>query len=449
MAMMSAAGGDTLILTAGKYSAPGDAITRFVRTPNGKARAYNVIKAAIDGSVSLAGEFSLPLTAAYLQFEGLNWESAHAKAVAGHHLRFLRCAFKGGPATGNVATLSIGTNDHTPGAQHVLIEDSWVYGPGGRYKILVYNAEFVVLRRVVARHDGGWTYDGRNPQGGITIYNSKDVHLQNSLVIDSDLDYPGWGAGLYIVKNNDRSLLPVHSGTRVVGSMILNVKGGAIGFDGLGKVSDAKILDTVIWNATHGLFMNNGDHAVTVNRMTIGKLSKTAFGLYARREATLDVQHTVVTNTELAFSREQGRGTLTRKYNNCYANNNGNCNAMGETSYSPFSGGLKYLARIEAASRLKKAGEGGRQVGAQIVHRIGVNGSMFDDPGFDTETNDSLWPWPLEDRLRSDLCADGINRGFCAKDISLTDYIWNYLAPNVSIERPYITTENSKGDKKN
>ncbi|MBL0125040.1 MAG: hypothetical protein IPP88_20800 [Betaproteobacteria bacterium] len=190
LAMMSTSGGDTVTLAAGSYSAVGDAITRIVQLPNGKPGAYNVIKAAVDGSVTLTREFSLPLTSGYLQFEGLKWDSAYTKAVAGHHLRFLRCAFKGGPAIGNVATLVIGTNDQTPGAQHILFEDSWVYGPGGRYKILVYNAEFVVLRRVVARHDAGWTYDGRNPQGGITIYNAKDVYLQNSLVIDSDRTIP-------------------------------------------------------------------------------------------------------------------------------------------------------------------------------------------------------------------------------------------------------------------
>ncbi len=447
MAMMSAMGGDTLILASGTYSAPGDAITRFVRVPNGKPGAYNVIKAAVDGGVTLTGEFSLPLTSEYLQFEGLKWDSANSKALAGHHLKFLRCAFKGAPSEGNVATLTIGTNDHTPGAQHVLIEDSWVYGPGGRYKILVYNAEFVVMRRVFVRHDAGWKYDDRNPQGGVTIYNSKDVHLQNSLVIDSDLDYPGWGAGIYIVKNNDRTLLPVHSGTRVTGSIVLNVKGSAIGFDGLGRVVDARIQDSVIWDATNGLFLNNGDHAVSVGGLTVGKLTKGAFGVYAGPGATLDVQHTIVVNTDFAFAGENGRGTIARKYNNCNANRNGRCNAIGETTYSPFSSGLKYLPRIEEKTPLKNGGEGGRQVGAQIVNRIGANGSMFGEAGFDAQTSESLWPWPNEARLWSDVCA-GVTRGFCGKNLSLTEYIWNYLAPEGSIVRPYANSSRAPDEKK-
>ena len=93
--------------------------------------------------------------------------------------------------------------------------------------------------------------------------------------------------------------------------------------------------------------------------------------------------------------------------------------------------------------------EGVGQVGAQIVNRIGVNGSMFDDAGFNAETTEDLWPWPYEDRLRSDLCADGIVRGFCAKGLSLTDYVWNYLTPNAQIVRPYAGSGGVKDDKKN
>ncbi|MBL0125041.1 MAG: hypothetical protein IPP88_20805 [Betaproteobacteria bacterium] len=231
--------------------------------------------------------------------------------------------------------------------------------------------------------------------------------------------------------------------------MVLNVKGAAIGLDGYGKVDDAHIQDTVIWNAASGLFMNNGDHALTVNRMTIGKLSKPAFALYAGRESTLDVQNSIIANVDRAFSGEMGRGKLTHQYNNCHANNHRSCYATGETSFNPLTGGLKHLPRIEMASALKKAGDAGHQVGAQIVNRIGGNGSMFGDSGFNAETTENLWPWPYEDRLRSDLCADGVVRGFCAKSLSLTDYVWNYLTPNAQIVRPYAISEHSRDNKKN
>src|SRR6185295_2219550 len=97
MALMSANGGDTLILLPGNYSAPQDGITRFSRVPNGKPGAYNIIKASTDGGAIVTREFDLPLTSAYLQFEGVKWAGPTSKAIVGHHLKFLRCAFKGGP----------------------------------------------------------------------------------------------------------------------------------------------------------------------------------------------------------------------------------------------------------------------------------------------------------------------------------------------------------------
>lgn len=442
MALMAATGGDSLVLAAGTYSGTLDSISRNTRLHYGKPGAYNVIKAAVDGSVVLTREFSLPLTSAYLQFEGLKWDSAFSKSVVGHHLKFLRCAFRGGPATGNAISLGIGTNDQTPGAQYVLIEDSWVYGPGGRYKIIVYNAESVVLRRVVVRHDAGWAYDGQNPQGGITIYNSKDVHLQNGLVIDSDLSYPGWGAGIYIVKNTDPITLQSHTGTRVRGSIMLNINGAAMGFDGLGKVLDSRIQDSVIWGATAGIYLNNGDHSVTVRGLTVGSLTKIAFGLYAGSGASLDVRNTIIYSSNLPFGRNAG--TLIHQYNNCNANKNNNCGTQGETAYSPLSNGLKFLPRIEAMSILRGAGEGGQQVGATVTNRIGVSNSIFGDPGFDTLSREPLWPWPNEDRLKGDLCANGIVRGMCRHTLSLTDYVWTYLGTPTPNFIPFVASSNTQ-----
>lgn len=437
MALMSGNGGDTLVLAAGIYSDSKNGIARNTVVPSGKPGAYNVIKAAVDGSVLLTAALDLPLNAAYLQFEGLKWDSPLAKGIAGHHLKFLRCAFRGGPAAGNTVSLAIGTNDKTPGAQYVLIEDSWVYGPGGRYKLLVYNAEFVVLRRVVVRHDGGWSHDGRNPQGGITIYNSKDVQLQNAAVIDSDLAYSGWEAGIYLVKNTDSKTLPIHTGTRVRGSIVLNISGRAVGIEGWGRVQDARFEDTVIWKAGDGLSLNNGTHAVAARGLTVGNVSGTAFAIWGGSETTLDVRNSIVFNSRFAF--QQQAGGVTHSHNNC--SKTGTCSSAGETSYDPISNGLKYLPRIEAGTPLKSAGEGRQQVGAEIVNRIGQSGSLFGEVGFENVGSDSLWPWPYEGRLKVDLCEGGIARGMCGTSLSLTDYVWSRLGSASPVARPIAAPE--------
>ena len=64
---------------------------------------------------------------------------------------------------------------------------------------------------------------------------------------------------------------------------------------------------------------------------------------------------------------------------------------------------LKYLLRVEPGSRLSTAGAGGGQAGANIVKRIGTSGTLYGETGYDTVTNEDLWPWPYETRLKTDL----------------------------------------------
>lgn len=95
---------------------------------------------------------------------------------------------------------------------------------------------------------------------------------------------------------------------------------------------------------------------------------------------------------------------------------------------------LKYLPRIEAGSTLKAAGNAGADIGANVVFKFGTDGTFFGDSGYDTVTANNLWPWPNEDRIKTDLAAVSV-RGFCAagnrldgvNPITLTSYVWEYL----------------------
>ena len=69
---------------------------------------------------------------------------------------------------------------------------------------------------------------------------------------------------------------------------------------------------------------------------------------------------------------------------------------------------LKYLVRVEPGSTLYGTGENGAHRGATILKRYGVAGSLWGDPGYNTLTEDSLWPFPYEardPRRHADLCA--------------------------------------------
>jgi len=437
--LMSSRGGDTLVLASGLYSGPKNSI--LPDTPlhrggpsikEGTLRTYNVIRASVDGGATIRGSLDMPLGSAFLQFEGIKWDSREEKKIVGHHLKFVRCAFKNGPATGNLNTVTIGTNDRTPGALDVLVEDSWVYGPGGRYKILVFNAQRVVLRRVVARHDAGWIRGDENPQGGIAIYNSRDVSLQNGIVLDSDLDYADWLGAITHVQNRIDGTL-VSSGISIRGSIVLNIANVGVSYEGNGAIADARIVDTIVWKvARSALTLNGGSHLVLADHLTVGEVSSgDAINLFGGREAALSVRNSIVSaEANRAFNRQ--RGFLEGNNNICFSRyRHIECASAGDTSLDPRRNGLSRLPHIDDDSTLGRA-----QVGANVTTRIGVSGALYGEPGFDELGREALWPWPQETRLKADLCEDGVKRGLCGTGSSLTKYIWGFLDVPSRAHRP-------------
>ena len=110
------------------------------------------------------------------------------------------------------------------------------------------------------------------------------------------------------------------------------------------------------------------------------------------------------------------------------------------TNINPLIHSLFYLPRIESNSDLSGKASDGGDVGATVMKRIGVNGTLWGEPGYNTTTDEDLWPWPNEDIIKINLRTYShpqINgaRGFCADgkqlngihDITLTSYIWEYL----------------------
>jgi hypothetical protein len=75
------------------------------------------------------------------------------------------------------------------------------------------------------------------------------------------------------------------------------------------------------------------------------------------------------------------------------------------TTTNPLSNGLRYLPRIENGSTLKTAGEGGAQMGAEIIYKMGTAGTLYGEPGYNTLTSEPLWPFPNEDLIKSDMAS--------------------------------------------
>ncbi|MBL0125347.1 MAG: hypothetical protein IPP88_22625 [Betaproteobacteria bacterium] len=190
--------GDTLVIRDGTYSGAANAVTGL---PNGSRGKYITIKAENEGNVMLTSGLSLAHTNAYLIFQGLRFQDTNGKTILGNHLKFFRNEFKGGCPSGNCTNTTIGTNDFNDSAD-ILLEDNWWHGNGGRYTVLVYNSNRVVIRRAVVRHDGGWTDTKGDPEAGFTFYNSTLSSAQNVIVLDSTLAYTSWQSAFYNVLNS-------------------------------------------------------------------------------------------------------------------------------------------------------------------------------------------------------------------------------------------------------
>lgn len=348
--------GDVLVLKPGVYTS---------LKLKSCAGAYCRIVAETDGTVTLPQPNFTPADW-HLAFEGVKFKGTGSTVVTASYLKFIRVAFEGGPGTGNSVSVQIGTNDRTPGADHILVEDSWAYGAGGRYKVLVYNSDSVVLRRVVARHDGGWKYDQQNPQGGITVYDSTNVALEDVACVDSVQGLDGFESCIYLVSNTTTSKRQAN--VTLNGAIVIDSPNNGIGAEGRGAAATYTLNDALVINsAAGGLNTNNEAHVINATRVSCS-VKGVCFGKWSSGG--------VLRVTGCKF----GKGTL----------------ASGATLVSCPGG-----------------------AGADLTSRFGVSGTLFGEPGFDQPSADPLWPWPNEARMKADF--DSVRPAFGGQ--SFTDYV--------------------------
>ncbi|MBI4395740.1 MAG: fibronectin type III domain-containing protein [Elusimicrobia bacterium] len=411
--------GDALVLRDGTYSGSANSLSNL---PNGSSSGYITIKAETDGAVILTGGLAMDHTDAYLQFEGLRFQD-DGRTVLGNHLKFFRNEFKGGCSSGNCAATTVGSNDYSDTAD-ILFEDNWFHGLGGRYNVLVYNSDRVVFRRAVIRHDGGWTDTKGDPEAAINFYASSNCSAQNVIVIDSDLTYSSWNAAFYAVKNT--SVAHGNDSNSWLGSIALATQGQGLSLDDSGTISNPTIRDCVFWdNRGGGIAMGVGSrNNVSIKNVTIGR-SKLSNGSWAGGIGFWGSGSVAISNV-IIKNRTTALDGVSATYHDCFGNSS--CSSgTGMVTYDPELNGLNYLGRIESGTPLKTAGQSGGQIGATIVNRTGASGTLQGQSGWNTETGEALWPWPLEARIKKEMCTDaGVSRGFCS-DSSLTNYFWNYL----------------------
>jgi hypothetical protein len=263
--------GDVLMVGDGTYD---EAIDNDV-FPSGTAGSFTVIRAVHEGHAVITGGLSLYRNGDfYLQFEGLRFSSQDGKGVAGGNVRFYRTSFSGGPPRGNTVNMGVGTNDFQPGAWDILFEDCLFYGLGGRYSLLVYRSRDVVLRRVVARKDGGWGLNGSGdtewePEGVIIFYESSDSVCEQCVVFDSlKLSHQSAEALGALIQNSHSDTL--HDNVRVLESIVVNNAYSGLTLEGNGAVSNAGYSDTYsVANELNGVTLNLNSASVEFTRCAV------------------------------------------------------------------------------------------------------------------------------------------------------------------------------------
>ncbi len=347
------------------------------------------------------------------------------------------------------------------GSSYWLVEQCIAFGEG-RYQFgtitPIQSSDKGIFRQCVGRID--YFYENYGMMANYANYEQSNIYFQNCIAIDS-LDYqsgdgePGNPIAGFMGPNGN-----VNTSTYIEGCIVLNHWGGAYQFESEpGMVS---ITNSVAWDIHQSdsaggwgymIYIGSDSGNNILSYLTIGQ-SNTFKGSYHKE----GVGNSVWDNSIIAYHTKAGDPTCptcsgygaNRNFATDYCDFYGNLvDGNKGTNYStvnPLTSGLLYLPRIEDGSVLKTAGSGGGQIGATILYKIGVEGTLYGETGWNTTTADPLWKFPNEDRIRELMSDDTYNlhgidfqRGFCDNNqkainncpVSLTSYIWEYLGnPN-------------------
>ena len=196
IATMSA--GDGLVLLDGTYTLAingslqtftpnGNPIPRSGMPPSGMSlQQPTVVRAQNPGAVQLEGGLLIGSRSTKREFVFVHGITFHGggSITNGDYNVIKDCGFELG--------LGVGSIDHSQGTTHNIIEDVWIWGREVRGLGVNYRAHHNTWRRVLVRHDGCSDINcgegGGNPSVGVTIYNSHHVLFENVMTVDRVLD---------------------------------------------------------------------------------------------------------------------------------------------------------------------------------------------------------------------------------------------------------------------
>lgn len=435
MAAMSA--GDTLIIRDGTYTGSTNQITS-INHPPVSTTLWTTIKAEHDGMVFF-GDANSNTNMLYVentgnshwQFEGITWLGGGTHLGAVSYVKFLRCG-----SGSNIVTLCpIPFSNNV--SSYLLYEDCHAWG-GGRYSFSAYLSDHIVYRRCVGRTDAAiTTHDSKNePIGGIAIYGTSYAEVQNCILIDSNTH------AYWVYESLPGALTcPNGTGSNVFfrGNIVLNsdmpAGGSANGFTSVTRENN------IHWDVRRSAIYGG---TTTFSHNTIGVMKTSD----ANSVGINGYGATITATNGIFYDLDGVYGAVynvTSDYNRYYANSvnfsgGSSAGAHDLINVDPTAGSLEYLPRIESGSALKGAASDSGDIGATVLKKIGVSGTIYGETGYNTTTADNLWPFPNESIIKTNFASYSHAsiagaRGFAASgtqlngtdQITLTSYIWEYL----------------------
>ena len=443
-AISAMSSGDEVIIADGDWSNnyPGMTIDNSdgpTRLPK-SGSSYNnmsVIKAETDWKVKIprisdngSGGVS------YVRIQGIVFYNGGTHAIYDwDHCKFIRCGFFCPKVIGNNSTFAvISARDGSRTSEYNLIEECITWG-GGRYKFLDYYGRYNIYRRCVARHD--WYLDPTTGGGQETLfrgYGVSDSAWQNCIGIDSDRDeyYRGsWESATYWIT---AKLNTVNGCLAIKGLFMAYYLPGTGTATLSNSIAVGPFLNGVA-PITCGAYMKNGGTLTVTNSLFID-IDKSNQYVWQNQGGTLNVVDSIARGTG-----NQNASSVTNTYHYNVGTGTWGTGCVNE---DPYTNGLLYPVRIESGSNLESAGQNGGRCGPELLKRIGVSGKCMDEAGWDTVTDENLWPFPNEAKIKElmSTTVDGVSGtyGFCAGTAldgspqTLTKYIWEYLGNKIPSE---------------
>ena len=466
------ASGDTLIVRSGVYDGKANFInTRLTTIANGTAANTTTIMAEQPGSVRVRNRDAtaaiLPLgyydnlvllgpTTNYVRVDGFildhanSPDSSYTAEIDGNFNKITQTIVRRtGPTDQYGGWFYIGGNDN-------VLEDCAGVG-SARYGFHVGGPTSTAQRNIIRRCVGRVDYSiSDQPKATFNFYgndddntNARDMLFQNCIAIDgrkgpNNLNGEATYGAFYFPK--------VIRGVTVQGSIALNSEAEYAGFFVRElNAFDVKLTDSIAW----GGYGNNSIAGLRANASSTGALTfdHVTVGGYANGYYNLDSAPTRVLTNSLFVSNVARTGAndydWTTKTHNAFLPAS---QVFGSNPIALSASPLKYLVRAEPGSPIARAGADGRDVGANVMTRYGKSGTRWGELGYDQLTSEALWPWPMEDAIKSVFAEPHLTpvgatpstnnsvRGFTVatdsfgKPMTLTRYIWQYLGNEIPAE---------------